>query len=233
MAGLWFVREFSFAQVSSDELIQKIQKTLQDAESFKADFSMISRAVNEGPSRKMRGTIILKGNDKVSIDFIMEGPKGPTTLTLACDGIKCWKYQNISKIVTVITRDDFTKQRDPLHLKDPFNGIKTDSIQLVGEEMIEEKPVTHFQGITEEGSGENRIDLWVDSKDDLPRRVIETDKNQHEVYRVDYRNVVLNPLLFDDLFIMPPSSVPAFDIHEVDSQLEELKKQVTDSHNEE
>ncbi|OGV73120.1 MAG: hypothetical protein A3K19_19860 [Lentisphaerae bacterium RIFOXYB12_FULL_65_16] len=206
------------------------EKAMADMESKAAEVKtcqadVVSKMKMMNQDLVSRGTVSFKQPGKCTMEFETEMGAMKLKQIIVSDGKTMWTHQPMMNMVTKI---DLQKAADAVpgaaagNLSKPFQGLKRDTISLVGSETLDGVETQVFEATPDaQGAPNNplpsdgKMKVWLGTADGMVRKVAMADPAGAEVMTQTYSNVKINGDIPDSKFeFTPPEGAQVMDMTE-------------------
>jgi outer membrane lipoprotein-sorting protein len=215
------------ADTKAEELIAKLQAKSGTINSYRADLTMTMDMM--GQKMISTGKMAFKEPNKSWMELNTKmGGMEMNQITVS-DGKTTWTHQPQMNMVQKIdiervmaeTGNDMTRQQGGGNLSNPLEGFERESISYIRKDKVEGEGVYVFQGTPKGVQTKNmpftigKMELWISTKNGMPRKVIIFNKEDKEIMSQTYSNIEVNIEIPDSQFeFTPPEGVQITDMTE-------------------
>jgi len=206
-------------QLSTDEVLSRINERVKKVESFKA--KMVTSTQMLAQMVKIEVDIRFKMPDKMRTEMNFPGLLGKQ-ITIS-DGKTLWTYfeglKQVAKIdITELSeqmRNKFMSQTE--QMREPFKNFKRESIKYIKKEKVEGEETYLLEVTMPEMPGFlvklPKAKFWISTNDGMVWKVVFYGGKEKEAMSVSCRDVEINLQLDESLFsFVPPPSAKIIDM---------------------
>jgi chaperone LolA len=200
-----FLLKSSLWSTTSEQLALQVEKKYRSLATLSMDFVKITRSEIFETKSRTKGRMILKNPDKFKIQTEDE--------TIVCDGEFVWSYSVENQQVI---KNEVERSQSLFKPNEYLSNFQAEYFpQLVGEEKVDGTRCYKLSlSPKKEEVFIKKMNIWVDKKSQLARKLEYTDANENEVTLI-FHHIDTNRKIKDSEFVFQtPAGVEEVDLSE-------------------